>query len=258
MMATGGWAARSMGSASEPSIATSSSCTILTTIWPGVTDLTTFWPTALAFTLSVKSRTTSSATSASSSARRTSRMASPRRCRSATRAGSACRGRPRGDLTDFETSRSFRRAGDAASSGNDAIAPASAPRWRTLTPLPPDFPAQRGQIMCRAAARVHGPSGWRAQSRNGGLSIAGRGGAGTGLFCGGTTPQHPPLRAVRQQPDRAVGAGADVADALAQVAEQALLADDLARRRARGGAAPGPASAPTNRLPFHCGNRSPV
>ena len=76
MIATGGWAARSMGSASEPSIATSSSCTILTTIWPGVTDLTTFWPTALAFTLSVKSRTTSSATSASSSARRTSRMAS--------------------------------------------------------------------------------------------------------------------------------------------------------------------------------------
>ena len=57
-------------------MATSSSCTILTTIWPGVTDLTTFWPTALAFTLSVNSRTTSSATSASSSARRTSRMAS--------------------------------------------------------------------------------------------------------------------------------------------------------------------------------------
>ena len=65
-----------MGWASEPSMATSSSCTILTTIWPGVTDLTTFWPTALAFTLSVNSRTTSSATSASSRARRTSRMAS--------------------------------------------------------------------------------------------------------------------------------------------------------------------------------------
>ena len=75
-MATGGCAARSIGSASEPSMATSSSCTILTTIWPGVTDLTTSWPTALAFTLSVNSRTTSSATSASSSARRTSRMAS--------------------------------------------------------------------------------------------------------------------------------------------------------------------------------------
>ena len=75
-MATGGCATRSIGWASEPSMATSSSCTILTTIWPGVTDLTTFWPTALAFTLSVNSRTTSSATSASSSARRTSRMAS--------------------------------------------------------------------------------------------------------------------------------------------------------------------------------------
>ena len=46
------------------------------TIWPGVMERTTSWPTAFAFTLSVKSRTTSSATSASSSARRTSRMAS--------------------------------------------------------------------------------------------------------------------------------------------------------------------------------------
>src|SRR5690606_18622544 len=55
---------------------TSSSCTILMTIWPGVTDFTTSWPTAFSFTFSVKSRTTSSATSASSNARRTSRMAS--------------------------------------------------------------------------------------------------------------------------------------------------------------------------------------
>ncbi len=41
-MATGGVAWRSIGSASEPSMRTSSSLTILTTIWPGVTDLTTF------------------------------------------------------------------------------------------------------------------------------------------------------------------------------------------------------------------------
>ena len=76
MIGTGGWAARSMGWASDPSISTSSSCTTLTTIWPGVTDFTTSWPTALARTLSVNDRTTSSATSASSNARRTSRMAS--------------------------------------------------------------------------------------------------------------------------------------------------------------------------------------
>jgi hypothetical protein len=72
---TGGAALRSMVSASAPSIATSSSLTILTTIWPGVTDLITSAPTARARTLSVKERTTSRATSASSSARRTSRRA---------------------------------------------------------------------------------------------------------------------------------------------------------------------------------------
>src|SRR5665647_3978515 len=41
MIATGGTALRSMVWPSEPSVATSSSWTILTTIWPGVTDLTT-------------------------------------------------------------------------------------------------------------------------------------------------------------------------------------------------------------------------
>src|SRR5215471_2709076 len=60
---------------SEPSVAISSSWTILTTIWPGVTDLTTVAPTACSRTRSVKLRTTSSETSASSSARRTSRIA---------------------------------------------------------------------------------------------------------------------------------------------------------------------------------------
>src|ERR1700687_1600412 len=75
MMATGGTALKSMDWPSEPSVATSSSWTILTTIWPGVTDLTTVAPTACSRTRSVKPRTTSSATSASSSARRTSRIA---------------------------------------------------------------------------------------------------------------------------------------------------------------------------------------
>ena len=41
MMATGAAASRSIGSASEPSVSTSTSLTILTTIWPGVTDFTT-------------------------------------------------------------------------------------------------------------------------------------------------------------------------------------------------------------------------
>ena len=75
-MPMGGAACRSIGWRSEPSIATSSSLTILTTIWPGVTERSTSAPTALALTFSVKSLTTSSATSASSSARRTSRIAS--------------------------------------------------------------------------------------------------------------------------------------------------------------------------------------
>ncbi len=75
MMATGGTALRSMVWPSEPSVAISSSWTILTTIWPGVTDLTTVAPTACSRTRSVKLLTTSSETSASSSARRTSRIA---------------------------------------------------------------------------------------------------------------------------------------------------------------------------------------
>jgi len=53
-------------------VAINSSWTILTTIWPGVTDLTTVAPIACSRTFSVKLLTTSSETSASSSARRTS------------------------------------------------------------------------------------------------------------------------------------------------------------------------------------------
>ncbi len=61
--------------ASEPSISVSASLTILTTCWPGVIDFSTDWPTASSVTLSTNSRTTGSATSASSSAIRTSRIA---------------------------------------------------------------------------------------------------------------------------------------------------------------------------------------
>ena len=75
MTATGAGAFRSIGSAFEPSVSISWSCTSLTTIWPGVTDLITAMPTACFFTCSTNERTTSSATSASSSARRTSRIA---------------------------------------------------------------------------------------------------------------------------------------------------------------------------------------
>src|ERR1700730_3893269 len=75
MIATGGTALRSMVWPSEPRVAISSSWTILTTIWPGVTDLTTVAPIACSRTFSVKLRTTSSETSASSSAPRTSRIA---------------------------------------------------------------------------------------------------------------------------------------------------------------------------------------
>ena len=59
-----------------PRIATSSSWTIFTTIWPGVMLLITSWPTARSRTLATRSLTTGSATSASSSAMRISRIAS--------------------------------------------------------------------------------------------------------------------------------------------------------------------------------------
>ena len=75
MIAIGAGAFRSTPWPSAPSVATSSSCTIFTTIWPGVTDLMTSMPTARSRTLSTKARATSSATSASSNARRTSRSA---------------------------------------------------------------------------------------------------------------------------------------------------------------------------------------
>ena len=75
MIGTGGTELMSMVWLSAPSVSISSSWTILTTIWPGVTDLTTVAPIACSRTRSVKLRTTSSATSASSSARRTSRIA---------------------------------------------------------------------------------------------------------------------------------------------------------------------------------------
>ena len=60
----------------SPSSSTRWSWTIFTTIWPGVMLRITSWPMAFSRTAATKSRTTGSATSASSSAMRTSRSAS--------------------------------------------------------------------------------------------------------------------------------------------------------------------------------------
>src|SRR5690606_7350132 len=56
--------------------AVSSSRTTLISAWPGVSDLSTSWPTARTLIFSISACTTGSATSASSSAMRTSRVAS--------------------------------------------------------------------------------------------------------------------------------------------------------------------------------------
>ena len=72
---TGAGAFRSIGTASAPSVSTSWSWTIFTTIWPGFTERISSAPTAFSRTWSTKPFTTSSATSASSNARRTSRSA---------------------------------------------------------------------------------------------------------------------------------------------------------------------------------------
>ncbi len=75
MITAGGLTSRLSSAASEPSVSISASLTILTTIWPGVTERSTSCPTALSVTLSTKSRATGRATSASSKATRTSRIA---------------------------------------------------------------------------------------------------------------------------------------------------------------------------------------
>ena len=75
MITAGGLTSRLSSAVSEPSVSTRASWTILTTICPGVTERSTSWPTAFSVTWSTKSRATGSATSASSSATRTSRIA---------------------------------------------------------------------------------------------------------------------------------------------------------------------------------------
>ena len=75
---TGGAAFRLSGTApSPPSSSIITSLTILTICWPGVTEVSTSEPSARSRTLAMKSRTTGSATSASSKATRTSLSASP-------------------------------------------------------------------------------------------------------------------------------------------------------------------------------------
>ena len=75
MIATGGGASRSSGTASVPSISIRWSWTTLMTICPGAIERRTCAPIAFSLTVSTKSLTTGSATSASSSAIRTSRSA---------------------------------------------------------------------------------------------------------------------------------------------------------------------------------------
>src|ERR1700761_1089728 len=76
MTTTGRCARRLSPSLGSPMRRVSSSCTTLMKAWPGVRLLVTSMPTARARTASVKVFTTGSATSASSSARRTSRTVS--------------------------------------------------------------------------------------------------------------------------------------------------------------------------------------
>src|SRR5260370_569546 len=75
MIGIGAGALRSTPSLAPPKVAISSSWTSFTTIWPGVTDLTTSTPTARSRMRSTKARATSRATSASSNARRIWRSA---------------------------------------------------------------------------------------------------------------------------------------------------------------------------------------
>ena len=71
----GGVAFRFSGASSGPSISINASLTILTTIWPGVTDFRTSLPTDFSLTTVMKALITDNATSASIKASRTSRKA---------------------------------------------------------------------------------------------------------------------------------------------------------------------------------------
>ncbi len=74
MMTVGGFFDQFRSRASPPSTCTSSSLTILTTCWAGLSALETSSPRARSRTAAVKVRTTDTATSASSRARRISRI----------------------------------------------------------------------------------------------------------------------------------------------------------------------------------------
>ncbi len=75
-MTAGGCVARSMSDTPAPIVAVSSRCTMPTSACPGESEPATSAPSALSLTRAMKSRTTGSATSASSSAMRTSRSIS--------------------------------------------------------------------------------------------------------------------------------------------------------------------------------------
>src|SRR5438477_622466 len=74
-MTVGGRPVKASLESAAPMISVSSSWTIFTTSWPGVRLFVTSWPRARSFTAAVNSLTTARLTSASSSARRISRMA---------------------------------------------------------------------------------------------------------------------------------------------------------------------------------------
>jgi hypothetical protein len=73
----GGWVARFSPLLAPPISSVNSRWTTPTRAWPGVREPITSWPSAFSLTLAMKSLTTGRATSASSSAMRTSRSMSP-------------------------------------------------------------------------------------------------------------------------------------------------------------------------------------
>jgi hypothetical protein len=167
----------------------SSSCTILTTIWPGVTDFVTAAPVALSCTRLMKSRATGRLTSASSSATRTSRRAA---MTSASDSAPALVRRsktpPRRSERDSNMAHSIRfvpRYGAGRRAAQWGAAPAGATRWRMAIPAQAKGPE---------AACLRG--NWGADTPPRGLSqAAGREGAGQGGERAGRPPPPMALRA---------------------------------------------------------------
>lgn len=168
-MIAGGWtlrfssAARPIGrpgaapatASSPPMMAVSSRCTMPTSAWPGDRLVRTSSPSAFSLTRAMNSRTTGSATSASSSARRTSRsisavLASVRRASPrmvlTTRASRWVR---LSSMTANPGSDRGRKQWNQRGSGNVAKAPYHAARFRNVRPA---WPPCRTRSVGRQAA----------------------------------------------------------------------------------------------------------